>query len=179
MIFRSPHQVQLKDTIISIGNFDGLHLGHQMLLKHMQDLSQALAKASIIISFFPPARHFFQGGEFLSSEAEKIELLSLFKPEALVMIPFDQAYAQTPKEAFVEALQRLEPDTLIVGEDFRFGYRREGSLNDLSTVAQRLEVFNLKQLNGQRVSSTRIRELLKVGQIAEVKALLQRCRAGD
>ena len=170
----SPDDLNIKDAVISIGNFDGVHLGHQMLLGAMQQEAQRLNKASIIITFFPPAKLFFSGEAFLSTPEEKRFLLSAFEPAAVVMIDFNEAYAQTSKDVFVQQIARLEPHTLIVGEDFRFGHKRAGSLNDLSKVSKRLEVFNLKHQGDSKVSSSRIRSLLKEGKVERVKSLLGR-----
>jgi riboflavin kinase / FMN adenylyltransferase len=173
-IVNSPEQLTLKDTIICIGNFDGVHVGHQMLLEHMQTLSSTLHKPSLVITFFPPSKVFFQDGDYLSTEAEKLELLRTYTPDAVVMIPFNEAYTHTPKEDFLAQLTQLEPHTIIVGEDFRFGYKRQGTLNDLSHLPERLEVFGMKRVNGEEVKSTRIRQLLGEGNVEAVKPFLGR-----
>jgi riboflavin kinase / FMN adenylyltransferase len=173
-IVNSPEQLTLKDTIICIGNFDGVHVGHQMLLEHMQTLSSTLHKPSLVITFFPPSKVFFQDGDYLSTEAEKLELLRTYTPDAVVMIPFTEAYTHTPKEDFLAQLTQLEPHTIIVGEDFRFGYKRQGTLNDLSHLPERLEVFGMKRVNGEEVKSTRIRQLLGEGNVEAVKPFLGR-----
>ncbi|MGL4608903.1 MAG: riboflavin biosynthesis protein RibF, partial [Trueperaceae bacterium] len=170
----SLDQLTLKGTIICIGNFDGVHVGHQMLLEHMQKLSSEHRKPSAILTFFPPSKVFFQGGDYLSSEAEKLELLRVYAPDAVVVIPFNEAYTQTPKEDFLAQLGQLEPHTIIVGEDFRFGYKRQGTLNDLSHLPERLEVFGMKRVSGEEVKSTRIRQLLSEGNVEAVKPLLGR-----
>jgi riboflavin kinase / FMN adenylyltransferase len=173
-IVNSPEQLKLKDTIICIGNFDGVHVGHQMLLEHMQRLSGETHKPSSIITFFPPSKIFFQGGDYLSTEAEKLDLLRAYAPDAVVVIPFNEAYTHTPKEDFLAQLSQLEPHTIIVGEDFGFGYKRQGTLNDLSHLPERLEVFGMKRVNGEEVKSTRIRQLLSEGNVKAVKPFLGR-----
>ena len=172
-----PDALNLSGTIISIGNFDGVHLGHQMLLSHMQTLAAESDAPSLVLTFFPPSRVLFQKGKFLSSEVEKVSLLKPFEPDAVVMIPFTREYTQTPKEVFIAQLERLSPKVIIVGEDFRFGHKREGTLNDLSQVSERLEVFNLKHAGDAPISSSRIRELLKQGDVEAVKPLLGRSYA--
>ena len=67
----SPDALNLSGTVISIGNFDGVHLGHQMLLSHMQTLAAELDAPSVVLTFFPPSRVLFQNGKFLSSEELK------------------------------------------------------------------------------------------------------------
>ena len=173
-IVSSPEELITRGAVISIGNFDGVHLGHQMLLKAMQLTAERLSAPSAVITFFPPAKLFFSGEAYLSTPEEKVALLAKFEPDAAVVIPFDAGYAQTPKDVFVRQLEALKPRTLIVGEDFRFGHKREGSLNDLSTVTQQLEVFNLKYQGKAKVSSSRARQLLAQGHIEEVNDLLGR-----
>ncbi len=173
-IAHSPEQLNLKDTIICIGNFDGVHVGHQMLLDHMHKLATEQHKPSVVITFFPPSKVFFQGGDFLSSEAEKLDLLRTYEPDAVVVIPFNEAYTHTPKEDFLAQLTQLEPHTIIVGEDFRFGYKRQGTLNDLSHLPERLEVFGMKRVDGEEVKSTLIRQLLSEGNVEAVKPFLGR-----
>ncbi len=173
-VVNNPNQLELKNSILSIGNFDGVHLGHQMLLEEMQKLAQSNQKPSIIMSFFPPSKHYFSGAAYLSTEKEKLELFEPFKPDAIILIPFTDAYSKTPKEAFLADMARLEPHTIIVGENFRFGFERKGNLYDLSQHAQKLEVFNLKHGQGKPISSSRIRDLLKEGNIEESNSLLGR-----
>jgi riboflavin kinase / FMN adenylyltransferase len=173
-IVSTPEPLELKDTILCIGNFDGVHIGHQMLLEHMQTQAKSLHKPSVIITFFPPSKVFFQGEDFLSSQEEKLELFKPYQPDAVVVIPFNETYTHTPKEDFLAHLAGLEPHTIIVGEDFRFGYKRQGSLNDLSHLPERLEVFGIKRFQGEEVKSTRIRQLLLEGKVEAVKPLLGR-----
>ncbi len=173
-VVRSPEEVGLKGVVAAIGNFDGVHLGHQLLLRHMESEARRLGLPGVVITFFPPSRVFFQGSKFLSSEAEKLGLLSAFGPAAVAMIPFTRLYTLTPKEAFLAQLESLEPRTLIVGEDFRFGHQREGSLNDLSHLPERLEVFALKKMVDEPISSSQIRKLLEEGRVEAVKPLLGR-----
>jgi len=173
-VVSNPNQLELQHSILSIGNFDGVHLGHQMLLKEMQKLAQSHQKPSVIMSFFPPSKHFFTGAAYLSTEKEKLELFKAFKPDAVILIPFNDAYTKTSKEAFLTDIAHLDPHTIIVGENFRFGFERKGNLYDLSQQAQKLEVFNLKHGEGKPISSSRIRDLLKEGNIEECNTLLGR-----
>lgn len=171
-VLSSPEDSLQKGGVISIGNFDGVHRGHTMLLKHMSRVANERNSPSIIITFFPPAKTFFSGAKVLSTADEKTALLNIFNPNEIIMIGFDDAYANTTKDLFVKQLKQLEPEMIIVGENFRFGFEREGTLNDLSTVAKRLEVFNLKMLDDEVISSSRIRELLSLGHIAKANHLL-------
>lgn len=164
--------LDVKGAIVTIGNFDGVHRGHRMLLEHVRERSKATGRSSVVITFFPPTRVFFYGAHFLSSDEEKRALLSPFEPAAIVTIPFNHSYAQTDRAVFIDQLRRLAPHTIVVGEDFRFGHRRAGNLNDLSLIASRLEVFGLKVVEGEVVSSSRIRKHLAAGRIEEANRLL-------
>lgn len=162
----------LSRGVISIGNFDGVHLGHRMLLQHMQDTAMQQGLSSLIISFQPPSKSVFQGVPFLSSADEKLRLLQAFAPDAVVMIPFSHDYAKTDKQVFIDNLQALQPQHIIVGEDFRFGHRRSGTLNDLSAITGHLEVFGLKKLGDTAIKSSHIRQLLQQGDVAAAQRFL-------
>lgn len=165
-------EVRLKEPVVSIGNFDGVHLGHRMLLGRMRELAQREGRPSLVVTFFPPAKVVFGHATFLSSAEEKLELLAAFAPDTVVMIPFSQAYARTDKARFVDELRRMAPTTIIVGEDFRFGHQRAGGLNDLSPIAGKLEAFGLRTFDGEVVKSSHVREHLKEGNVARANALL-------
>jgi riboflavin kinase/FMN adenylyltransferase len=175
-----------RDTIIAIGNFDGVHLGHQRVLHHACDIaSQQMASQQIVsqlpllpktvvVTFDPPAKVLFHGQKYLTDRAEKVALLAGFGFAAVVVIPFTQAYAQTNKQVFVDQLQLLRPSHIIVGEDFRFGHKRQGGLDDLSHVADYLEVVGIYSLEDEAVKSSYIRGLLEAGQLSEAKRFLGR-----
>jgi len=168
----SPDALTLKGAVLCVGNFDGVHLGHRMLLARMRELADAASRPAVVLTFFPPAKVVFGHATFLSSAEEKLELLSAFTPGAVAMIPFSREYARTDKAAFADQLRRLAPHAIIVGEDFRFGHDREGGLNDLSPIPDRLEAFGLKTVQGEVVKSSHIREHLAAGRIARANALL-------
>jgi len=171
-VVASPDELQLRRGVIAIGNFDGVHLGHRMLLERMRELADATGRDAVVLTFFPPAKVLFSDTTFLSSASEKLELLSPYAPDAVVMIPFSRAYARTDKATFAEQLRRLEPYAIIVGEDFRFGHQRAGGLNDLSALTDRLEAFGLLSFEGEVVKSSRVRELLADGSVGRANALL-------
>ncbi len=138
----------------------------------MQESAQESGRSSVVVTFQPPAKVLFQGTKYLSSEAEKLLLLETFAPDAVVVIPFDFEYAKTDKQMFLDALGGLEPHHIIVGEDFRFGHQRSGTLNDLSHVAARLEVIRLQKRNGEPIKSSQIRTLLDEGDVVGARDLL-------
>ena len=158
--------------MLCIGNFDGVHLGHQLLLRRMQHVALKLGVPSVVLTFFPPAKVVFRGKPYLSSAEEKLYLLSAFDPDAVVVTPFSLEYAQTPKDHFLRELGRLQPRHLIVGDDFRFGHARSGGLDDLQHITERLEVFSLERLEEEPIKSSHIRELLQQGYVAEARRFL-------
>ena len=161
-----------KGAVVCIGNFDGVHLGHRALLGRMRQVAETERLPSVIVTFFPPAKVVFGTATYLSSAEEKIDLLAEYRPSAIVMQHFTREFAQTDKAVFVDRLRRLVPHTIIVGEDFRFGHQRHGSLNDLSPIAERLEAFGLITSGGEVVKSSRVREHLAAGRIDSANALL-------
>ncbi|MEX2543288.1 MAG: riboflavin biosynthesis protein RibF [Trueperaceae bacterium] len=167
-----PDALDFGDAVISIGNFDGVHWGHRQLLGRMRELAAADGSPSVVVTFFPPSKVVFGDQPFLSSAEEKLELLSPFAPTAVAMIPFSHDYAQTDKSVFLAQLARLRPAAIIVGEDFRFGHKRQGTLNDLSLVAGKLEVFGLERVDGEVVKSSAIRRLLADGDVTHATRLL-------
>jgi riboflavin kinase/FMN adenylyltransferase len=126
----------------------------------------------MVLTFFPPAKVVFGNATFLNSAEEKLDLLQPFRPDVVAMIPFSREYALTDKARFTDQLRALAPHAIIVGEDFRFGHDRAGGLNDLSPIADRLEAFGLKSLEGEVVKSSHVRDHLAQGHIARANALL-------
>ena len=171
-VVSSPGELQLDGCALCLGNFDGVHLGHQLLLKRLQHVAAKTGVPSVVLTFFPPAKVVFRNKPYLSSAEEKLYLLGAFKPDAVVIVPFSVNYAQTPKEVFLSEVGRLNPKHLIVGEDFRFGHARSGGLDDLQHVTERLEVFSLERLEEEPIKSSHIRELLHEGRVEEARKFL-------
>lgn len=164
----------LTGGVLSIGNFDGVHVGHRALLARMRGIAERRDLPASVITFFPPAKVLFGDATYLTSAEEKVELLSEFAPRGIAVIPFTTEFAKTDKRAFLADIEALAPRTIVVGEDFRFGRDRAGGLDDLREVADRLDVFTLQTVEGEIVKSSRIRECLESGGIERANALLGR-----
>ncbi len=162
----------LQNPVICLGTFDGVHLGHKMLLNHLNKRSVALDSKSIVISFQPPPKSLLQGVRFLSSYEEKLELLSTFDLDAIVLIPFDFDYAKTDKQVFLEQIKSLNPKEIIVGEDFRFGHKRQGGIEDLHKICGCVERFDLLDLEGQPIKSSYIRLQIQEANVQEAARFL-------
>ncbi len=164
--------VEPRGAVLCIGNFDGVHLGHRMLLTRMRDLAHKLSAPAVVVTFFPPARVLFEGATYLMTPAEKLLVLQEFEPDVVVNARFDREFAATDKSSWLGELAALQPAAIVVGEDFRFGRGRQGGLDDLRTVTERLEVFELLELDGVPVKSSAIRSLLAEGDVGAAARLL-------
>jgi riboflavin kinase/FMN adenylyltransferase len=170
-------------TVVAIGNFDGVHLGHQELLKVARSVGQELGLPLTVYTFNPhptlelrpeiPLR-------LLMTYPEKRNQLSLLGVDFCIEEPFDFAFAQTTaRDFFFEILlRRLHAKALVVGADFAFGKKREGNLELLKKWCLenqiRLEVVSPCLKDGKWVSSSRIRDALQAGNLQEASELLGR-----
>ncbi len=169
--------------VATIGNFDGVHRGHQALLQLLKDRSCALQLPSVVLTFEPQPAEFFAKGvpvPRLTRFREKVYHLSKMGVDKVWVLRFDAALAALTAESFIKDIlcKRLKIKHLIIGDDFRFGYKRQGDVALLKEAGERLgftvEVMPSVQIEGQRVSSTRIRQALAVADHALAKHLLGR-----
>lgn len=164
-------------TFVALGNFDGVHRGHQRVIEPILSASVAT-----VVTFYPHPHEFFTGQrrQLLTPLDEKVELLQSLGVEQLVLLPFDQELADMPPVEFVETilLKRLQARQISVGQDFCFGYRRSGTTQDLQTIAARhgvsVQIVPLHTQNGDRISSSAIRQALQDGELATANQLLGR-----
>lgn len=168
---------------LTIGNFDGLHLGHQAIIETLRERAQALGIPTALMTFEPMPRALFTPDDppqRLSSLREKMEDARMFGVDIFVRARFDRAFAQMSPETFLDELisRRLKARAILVGEDFRFGHKRSGDTDTLARFArqQDIELVPLPEIqrDGKRVSSTRIRDALALGQPEEAARLLGR-----
>ena len=184
-IVRGFHNLKpdTKGCVVTIGNFDGVHLGHRMLLERLFEKSNELNLPSALVTFEPQPREFFAGEKVparLSRFREKVTLLKNTELERLVCLPFNEKTQNAPAEWFTEdfLFKSLKTQYLLVGDDFRFGKGREGDFNLLERAGKEngFEVERAKTLEfeGERVSSSRVREALGGGDFELAEALLGR-----
>lgn len=183
-LFRDlPHSGHAtKGVALTIGNFDGVHLGHQALLARTIQAAKERGLIPAAMTFEPHPREFFDPGTAparLSSLREKVDCLSAAGVEHLYVCRFNKFFAGQSPEAFIEVLQRrLQCRWLLVGDDFRFGARRSGDVALLRSEGTRrgFEVATLEniELDGLRISSTAVRDALTAGDFALVRGLLGR-----
>jgi riboflavin kinase/FMN adenylyltransferase len=170
----------LKPASIALGNFDGIHLGHQQVLKPILDNTPH----STVVSFSPHPREFFTGEplQLLTPIAEKVEQLKILGVEQLVLLPFDARLAALSPQAFVAEILigELQAVKISVGADFHFGSQRRGDAAQLKAIAAQfgtiVEIVDLKLHEGEerRISSSLIRQALSEGNILDANRMLGR-----
>lgn len=166
---------------LTIGNFDGLHLGHQAVLELLKSQAHNFNIASAIMTFEPYPKAFFEPNNApsrLTSLSEKIVELAHFNLDALFCFTFNRTLATLSAEEFIEQIlvKYLNIKILIVGHDFHFGFKRQGNYTLLEKASKTygFELLSLEPflLENERVSSTRIRELLDQGNLIAANRLL-------
>ncbi|GIW31914.1 MAG: riboflavin biosynthesis protein [Meiothermus sp.] len=173
LLINDPSDAPAGPKVVAIGSFDGLHLGHQHLIHQAQQAAKRLHAPLLVYTFDPPSKVFMRGEGFLTDLSEKLELLRGLGVEIALIVPFTEAFARRSKDDFLEDLRTLEARQIYVGADFRFGQGRAGGLEDLNTVAP-TQILPLLELGGSPVKSSRIRDLLRGGDVDEARLLLGR-----
>ena len=168
---------------VTIGNFDGLHLGHQAMLARLQGVAQARGLPSCVLSFEPHPREFFtpeQAPARLSSLREKAECLQRMGIDRLHVFRFDRAFSALTAEAFIEQVlgTTLQARYVLVGDDFRYGAKRAGDFALLERLGHSLgfdaEFLPTVEVAGERASSTAVRQALAAGELEHAARLLGR-----
>jgi riboflavin kinase/FMN adenylyltransferase len=175
--------LSLGASVVTLGNFDGIHLGHQALVSKTVEEARRRNAASVVFTFDPhplkvlaPAR----APRLILTTQDKIEMLRELGVAVTISQRFDNAFANVRAEEFVRRsiADRLKAKKMFVGRDLRFGHAREGSVEQLVGWGEALgfEVSIVEPIlvNGVRVSSSRIRELIQDGRLDEARALLGR-----
>ena len=174
--------------VLSIGNFDGLHLGHQKMLEQLHAEAQRLNTHSSLMTFEPLPREYFANGKptaaRLMNRGEKIRTLSGFdtdlSPDYLLILKFDQALASMSAADFIEniLIEKLKIRSVIIGDDFRFGCDRQGDFSLLQQYGEKhqFSVANIEShcIEQQRVSSSLIRTALTNDQLKKADKMLGR-----
>lgn len=169
----------MKRSVVAIGNFDGVHLGHQHLLSQASDLARRQNMEFVVLTFSPHPRQIFQPNIApfrISPDHVKQRLFEeQIKPDNYVVLPFDSDLQNKEASQFIQEIiiDRLKAGIVVVGNNFHFGYKRSGTIKTL----QECEAFKtiaakLLHVNDEPVNSTRVREHLKNAEIKQANALL-------
>jgi len=168
---------------VTIGNFDGLHLGHQAMLTRLLDVARARDLPSCVLSFEPHPREFFapaQAPARLSSLREKAEMLRGRGIDRLHVFRFNRAFSSLSADQFIEQVlvRTLQARYVLVGDDFRFGAKRAGDFALLEGAGQQFgfdaEFLPTVEVGGERSSSTAVRAALAAGELEHAARLLGR-----
>ncbi len=170
-----------RQTIVTIGTFDGVHLGHKEIIGRLVETAREKNCDSLILTFFPHPRMVLskQNDLFLlNTLEEKIELLEKTGLDHLVIQPFDEAFSRLKAEAFVKTIlvDQFNVSKIIIGHDHRFGRNRSADINDLKLFGEKYN-FEVAQIEAQEVdnvsvSSTKIRRALGDGDVALANSYL-------
>lgn len=169
--------------VATIGNFDGVHLGHQAVLGQVTEKAQVLGLEAAVITFEPQPQEYFAPEAAiprLTRLREKYQALSRFAIDRLLVLPFNRRLAALSARDFIERVlvRGLAVRYLVVGDDFRFGHGREGDFAMLQAAGREhgFQVVNMHtfRIGGERVSSTRIRAALAAGDLGTAECLLGR-----
>lgn len=167
--------------VLTIGNFDGVHLGHQHLLSRVVARARALDAPACVYTFDPAPRAVLEPERCpprILDLDQRVALLGRHGIDHVVVEPFDRDFAARPASWFAQEIlaERLAPAALVVGHDFRFGRGRAGRTGDLATLLPDLQVEQVDQLlvEGVRPSSSRIREAVAEGRVRDAAEMLGR-----
>ena len=172
-----------RPTVLTLGVFDGLHLGHQLIMQTVVERARALGAMPTVITVEPHPRevlHPESAPPLLQTFDQKVEALGVLGIEQTIVIHFDQAFAQIRAQDFLRefVVDRLHAKEVYLGRGFAFGHDREGNIDLLRSVSQSLGFFADEvpevRLRGRRVSSSRIRELLQQGRVNLARRMLGR-----
>ena len=164
---------------LAIGNFDGMHLGHQTLLKRLIEVARAKNLTPAVMTFEPHPREFFtplNAPSRLCNLREKLEYFIEAGVQKTFVCAFNQRFSTISAQAFMHEMLRkkMQVSTILVGEDFRFGAKRTGTVADFKTNGFHLIDFAPVNFANERISSTRVRDALSYGNLQLASALLGR-----
>jgi riboflavin kinase/FMN adenylyltransferase len=172
-----------RNPVLTIGNFDGVHLGHVGIFHRVSDLARSLDGESVVMTFDPhPIRVLFPGNgpPLITLHEEKVRLIEAAGIDVLIVIQFTLTFAQMTADDFVEEIlhKKIGARAVVVGPDYRFGRDRKGDIAFLMAMGKRLnfEVHVVPDLtvNGKGVSSSAIRTFVTAGEVEEASKMLGR-----
>jgi riboflavin kinase/FMN adenylyltransferase len=176
------NNLNIPNPIVTTGTFDGVHIGHRKIIERLKSLAVENKGETVVITFEPHPRLVLfpedSGLVLLSTMREKQELLTKAGIDHLIIVPFTKEFSRLSSHEWINMLmENLFLHTLVIGYDHHFGRNREGSIEQLKEFSRELE-FNLEEIPAQdiddiRVSSTKIRQALKEGEIKAANSFLQ------
>jgi riboflavin kinase/FMN adenylyltransferase len=172
----------IKNAVVTIGTFDGVHLGHQAIFKEMRRMAQEIGGETVVVTFHPHPRQVLAIGterlRFICSQEEKLKKIEEFGIDNVVIIPFTKEFASTPSEVFIKdyIIERIHPAAIVVGYDHHFGKNRMGDFEMLNRLSEQYGFKTIQveaqDVNEVAVSSTKIRNYLWAGNVKAANELL-------
>ena len=172
----------IKNAVVTIGTFDGVHLGHQAIFKEMRRLAKEVDGETVVVTFHPHPRQVLSIGterlRFICSQEEKLKKIEEFGIDNVVVIPFTKEFASTPSDVFLKdyIVNNIHPAVIVVGYDHHFGKNRMGDYEMLSRMGEqygfRTVQVEAQDVNEVAVSSTKIRNFLWTGNVKAANELL-------
>lgn len=176
------HLPQFKNAVITIGTFDGVHLGHQQIIKLLKQEAGLTGGETVIITFHPHPRKVVSDGKsevkIINTLNEKTELLDRLAIDHLVVVSFNDRFANQSAEEYIEQflVKKFHPDTIIIGYDHRFGKNRSGNYHLLEKLGEAfgyaVKEIPERVLNEITISSTKIREALLKSDVETANSFL-------
>jgi len=173
----------LKNPILAIGVFDGLHLGHRYLIEKAVRRARRIRRASMVMTFFPHPSHILKPASylpFLVSLRHRLKLIAELGVDVCWVVNFTKKFSNLKAARFIEEyiIDSIKPKEIFIGRNFRFGHSRQGDVRLLKGFGDiygfKVNAVSPKKSSGDTVSSTRIRKLIVAGKIAMARRLLGR-----
>ena len=171
-----------RNAVLTIGSFDGVHKGHQFILKKIKDLAQQINGESVVITFYPHPRQVLDGADqtfrLLSTIEEKQSLIEKVGIDHLVIIPFSASFSMKLPQEYIESflVRCFQPSYIVIGYDHKFGKDRIGDIHYLKSNAQKFDYqvieIEKQQIDDLTISSTKIRKALEIGDTQSAESLL-------
>ena len=177
-IFRNKYNLKVtKNSILVIGNFDGLHKGHVSILNEAIRFAKKNKRKIGLLTFDPNPKEFFSKEKNFKiiSLNEKQKILSAMKIDYLIILKFNKSLRNMTAENFIEKIlkEKIRPSKIVVGKEFKFGKNRAGNPNLLKKYFY-TKIALQKKISGKKISSSQIRKLISLGNVSQVKKLLGR-----
>ena len=177
-IFRNINNFNATKPVLTIGTFDGVHLGHEKVISELKRISQEVGGESVVLTFYPHPRKVLGKGDvdLLNTIDEKVELLEKKGIDNLIIYPFTKEFSKLSYIEFIETIliQQLNINYLVLGYDNKFGHNREGELKYLKEKNYDFNIIQLDPLfvDEVNISSTKIRNLIAIGDIENANKFL-------
>lgn len=178
-IYKSLKDVKDKDRVVVLGNFDGIHKGHQALLEKGREVAKSKGLVFTVFTFYPQIQSKIDSNfKYLMTQEDKIDLLKQYDVEEVISLPFDEEFSQITAYDFMEnILNEIGTKAIVVGYNFNFGYKGLGGSSDLEDYFSKSDVYVIppvKNNSNKIISSSLIRMLLSSGDIISANEMLGR-----